>query len=487
MDFLNDFFFSDHIYFDAFDRLKEAFYVCDTKGNLIYINKVAEELDGYVFSEIKGKSTYELYGLDETRSPMLKALFSERPVYNQKFTYYVNGREIVQLCNAAPFYVEGKLAGAYTLQRDETPLKEIIEKNISLQWEVAHNKSQASRGLNNFDHIIGESDGLQRCKQAASRAAKNDSSVMLVGDTGSGKELFARAIHDCSSRGNGPFLALNCAAIPESLLEGILFGTSKGVYTGAVEREGLLSQADGGTIFLDEVNSMPLTSQAKLLRVLEDRNVQKLGSAKGKRINTRMISSCNVAPSNAVANGQLREDLFYRLSVVHVVIPPLKQRRDDIPLLARYFLERYNKRFEKKVRGIDREVMDFFMKYDWPGNVRQLKSCIESAVNFTDDGENICLDVLPQYLFEINDTPQMKYKQRRIADTDSSITSPPVASPKKEPFCERNGGILQTIKEQEKNEISAALLETKGNLTKAAALLGMSRQTLTYRVKKYNL
>lgn len=486
MDFLNEFFFSDHMYFDAFDKLKEAFYVCDIEGNLIYINKVAEKLDGYLFKDIKGKSTYELYGLDESSSPMLKALFSERPVYNQKFSYYVNGREIVQICNAAPFYVEGKLAGAYTLQRDETPLKEIIEKNISLQWEVANNKGKMAPAVKDFNIIIGESDSLRGCKQKASRAAKNDSSVMLVGDTGSGKELFARAIHECSSRANGPFLALNCAAIPESLIEGILFGTSKGVYTGAVEREGLLTQADGGTLFLDEVNSMPLASQAKLLRVLEDRNVQKLGSAKGKHINTRIISACNVLPSGAVANGQLREDLFYRLSVVHIIIPPLKERRSDIPLLVNYFMERYNKRFDKKVSGVDREVMKFFMTYEWPGNVRQLKSCIESAINFTDDGKEISFDVLPQYLFETNDTPQMKYKQRRISDA-GEMAAADISQRKETPSKVKEGGILNAIKEQEKRDIVEAVYQTKGNLTKAAKLLGLSRQTLTNRLKKYDL
>ncbi len=481
MDFLHQFFFSDRIYFDAFDKLKEAVYVCDTEGNLVYFNKVAEDLDGYLLKDVKGKSTHELYGLDETTSPMLKALYTERPIYNQKFTYYVNDREIVQICNAAPFYYEGELIGAYTIQRDETPMKEIIEKNISLQWEVARHRGKNAGNGESLHHIIGQSEVFLKCKERALQAAAGDSSVMLVGDTGSGKELFARAIHDQSRRAKHPFLALNCAAIPESLIEGILFGTAKGVYTGAVEREGLLSQADGGTIFLDEINSMPLSSQAKLLRVLEDRSVHKLGSAKEKNINVRIISSCNERPRAAVDRGALRADLFYRLSVVHIVIPPLKDRKGDVPLLIAYFLRRYNQRFGKTVSGVSPNVMAFFSSYRWPGNVRQLKNSIESAVNFTEDGEKIEFAALPQYLFETNDTPKFRYKQNRAMEPEDD---PGEVAPERPEDRKR---ILDKIRDQEKQEIIEALQQTKGNLTRAAELLGMSRQSLSYRLKKYGL
>ncbi|MGN0962229.1 MAG: sigma 54-interacting transcriptional regulator, partial [Clostridia bacterium] len=270
MGLFDELFNARSLYFDVFDKMIEAVYICDTDRNLIYFNRAAEKLDGYLLKDVKGKSTYELYGLTETESPMLRALTTERPVVNEEFSYYVNGKEVVQLCNSGPIYEEGRLIGAYTVQRDLTMYKDIMEKNIALQRAISRQKNTVvSLRDDSFSEIIGGSDKFCHCVAQARRAARTSSSVMLIGATGSGKEVFARAVHEGSDRRGKPFLALNCAAIPESLIESILFGTTRGVYTGAVEKEGILSQADGGTVFLDEINSMPLASQGKLLRVLE--------------------------------------------------------------------------------------------------------------------------------------------------------------------------------------------------------------------------
>ncbi len=454
-----------------FDKIAEAVYCCDLEGNLVYMNKKAEQLDGFSFLQVRGKPIADLYGLDETTSPLLKALFQRKPVEDGQVTYYVNGREVTQLCNAAPLWQDGCLTGAYSVQRDITEMKQIIEKNLALQWEImgCQKKQGNGKAREAAISLIGESENFKLCKQRAFQAAQNDSAVFLVGDTGSGKELFARFIHEQSDRAKGPFLALNCAAIPEGLLEGILFGTAKGVYTGAVEREGLLLEADGGTVFLDEINSMPLASQAKLLRVLEEKKVYKLGGSQGKALNVGIISSSNELPRGAVERGALREDLFYRLSVVYIQIPSLKERREDISLLTDYFLADYNQRFAKNVIGVADEVMAFFNEFSWPGNVRQLKHSIESAMNFTDSGQWIGLCALPPHLFE----------------PVAAKTVTPLAA--KEAIGETAVTVMETIREGEKREIVDALKKAKGNMAQAARLLGMTRQAMVYRVKKYGL
>jgi arginine utilization regulatory protein len=476
MDFREEKLKIDPLYTGIFDKMAEAVYFCDLNGNLIYMNQKAESLDGFNFRQVQGKSMIALYGLDETVSPLLRALYQGEPVEDAQVTYYVNGREITQLCNAAPVFYEDRPVGAYSVQRDITEMKQIIEKNLALQWQVMSCRGKAGTNRGNLSEtacLIGESEKFQHCKQVVFHAAQNDSSVFLVGDTGSGKELFARFIHDQSECANGPFLALNCAAIPESLLEGILFGTAKGVYTGAMEREGLLLEADGGTVFLDEINSMPLSSQAKLLRVLEEKKVYKLGGSRGKDLNVRIISSSNELPRLAVERGGLREDLFYRLSVVYIQIPPLKERSDDIPLLVDYFLALYNRRFSKNVIGVADDVMDFFAEFSWPGNVRQLKHCIESAMNFTESGQGIGFSSLPPYLFE-----KPMQTAGAVAKANREISDKP----------EKNQStVMETIREEEKQEIIDALKKTRGNMAKAARILGMDRQAMVYRVKKYGL
>ena len=512
MGLFDELFNARSLYFDVFDKMIEAVYICDTDRNLIYFNRAAEKLDGYLLKDVKGKSTYELYGLDETESPMLRALTTERPVVNEEFSYYVNGKEVVQLCNSGPIYEEGRLIGAYTVQRDLTMYKDIMEKNIALQRAISHHKNHNSNGKDDpFSGIIGGSESFCRCVAQARQAAHTSSSVMLIGNTGSGKEVFARAVHEGSDRRGKPFLALNCAAIPESLIESILFGTTRGVYTGAVEKEGILSQADGGTVFLDEINSMPLASQGKLLRVLEERKIMKLGSNKEMPINIRIISSTNESPSDAIRKGHMREDLFYRLSVVQIRIPPLRERKEDIPLLVKYFIEKYNKRFGKHVPGVDEQVMSVFTAFPWPVNVRQLKACIESSMNFVGDRDLISMKNLPSYLFEDAEVPENRYRQwmqkrekkqeKAVegsvpANESASVVETEIFSDATGAFEpgeiyggpeETYGDIMEEIGREEKEEIVAALRKYRGNITKAAASLGMSRQSLSYRMKKYRL
>lgn len=467
-----------------FDEVADAVYVCDLDGRLLFLNRAAEKLDGFRLEVVKGKDIASLYGTDERRSPLLKSLSQQKTIREPRYSYWIQGKEVAQSCVASPLFIDGVLVGAYSVQHDLTEMRQMVEENLHLQQEVEKRRLKKDVSLSSrydLHALIGESESFAACRKTALRAAETDSSVMLVGATGSGKEMFARAIHENSPRKNGPFLALNCAAIPEELLEGILFGTAKGVYTGAVEREGLLRQAEGGTVFLDEMNSMSMASQAKLLRVLEEKEVYKLGAAKGKAINVRLISSCNESPQAAVERGAMREDLFYRLSVVYIPIPSLSERREDIPLLVEAFISDYNKRFEKSVLGVAENVMAFFMTYDWKGNVRQLKHCIESAMNFTESGQWIGFSSLPPYLFDsmLAETP--------VKAAESETPSPVLTPEPEEKETTAEKTVMEAIREEEKAEIIAALRESKGNMAKAARMLGINRQAMVYRVKKYGL
>ena len=491
MNLFYELFNNNTLYFDCFNRLPEAIYVYNAREELVFMNKAAELLDGFTLDEGKGKPIFELYDYihgDKKYSPILLTLETEQPLCYHEHSYYSNGMKRMQVCNTAPIYYNGELVGAFQIQEDRSNFKDIVKDNNSVHYEIVYQKSNPSEEKV-LSSLIGHSDVFTECKEIAKRAAKTDSSVMLVGSTGSGKEVFARAIHDSSRRSKGTFLALNCAAIPESLFEGILFGTTKGVYTGASEKEGLLAQAAGGTIFLDEINSMPLTCQAKILRVLEERKIMKLGSDREQGIDIRIVSSTNEVPQEAIANGHIREDLFYRLSVVQLVIPLLRDRKEDIPELVQYFIDKYNNQFQKNVVGVDNEVMEYFMKFSWPGNVRQLKACIESAMNFVEDNGWITFSDLPQYVFESSDRPDRYQRSQQMSKklSNSSPDIPDISETKGNKTTPPHMQLRNLIWQEEKNEIMQAMQQSKGNISKAAKLLGISKQLLFYRMKKYNL
>ena len=288
------------------------------------------------------------------------------------------------------------------------------------------------------------------------KVANTQSSVMVWGETGTGKELLVQAIHSASGRSGGPFVAQNCAALPESLLEGLVFGTSKGGFTGAQDRPGLLELAAGGTLYLDEIDSMPLGLQAKLLRVLQDKRVRRLGDVRERPIDVRFISSTSILPGESVKAGALRADLYYRLSVVEIGIPPLRDRKEDIPHLCRYFLKKYH--HEGTVRRISPQVMKAFMSYDWPGNVRELEHAIEGSLPFA-KGAVIRLEDIPQAVKGI------------------SVVSPLFRHPVL---------LRKEINSKEKQMIENALAQGK-TISGAARLLGIPRQTLQYRMKKLGI
>ncbi len=505
------FFDNNPVLRDIFNHMGDAVYFVDSHGTILFMNKAAEVLDGYTFDEAKGRTVAELYGLDQTSSPLLRVAAAKEPLCNHTFRYYVNNQDIYQVCNTFPVHLEDGTYGAFSIQRDITKLKQIIENNIELQKQLfdfrekASGEGQKDNSLYHFDDIIGEHQRLKECKTLAYNAAQSDSPIMLSGLTGTGKELFAQSIHSASPRRNETFLAINCAAIPETLLEGILFGTVKGVYTGAADRKGLFEEANGGTLFLDEINSMPLSSQSKLLRVLEEKYIQPLGSKERIKIDTRIISSCNTYPRDAIEKRQIREDLFYRLAVVNILIPPLKERKSDIFQLAHHFIAKYNAAYGKNVLSMEDDITTFFLDYDWPGNVRQLKHCIECAINLVSPGETTIKEKhLPFYMKENKTKEEKKGFYLEFQNLDKDINDiEPLRSPQQEQgrtasqtfFDERltvesamsKENVVDAIREKEKKNIIATLLRNGGNISQSARDLGLSRQTLTYRMKKYGV
>ena len=476
---------------DLFEVLEEAVYVIGANEELLYMNSAAEKLDGLTLSKCRGRTIHELYGLTDT--PSLRALRTGQPVNDITFRYNVSGSEVFQICNARPIIQGGKVVGSYTIQKDVTRLNEVIENNLKLQQKLS-SVALGSAERNNDSRtpdLVGEHPLFKDCLDMVRVSAQRDSHVMLVGKTGTGKEVFAKRIHSMGVRWNQPFLAINCAAIPEALLEGILFGTAKGVYTGAVERKGLFEQAEGGTLFLDEINSMSIYSQSKLLRVLEEKEIQHLGGKEKIKVNVRIISSSNVPPREAMELNQIRADLFYRLAVVNITIPDLSTRQSDILLLSDHFIALYNKEFSKNIKGLNEEVKTFFLKYSWPGNVRQLRHSIESAMNFVTKNEKyIRKHHLPQYLTGVDGQDLLRDVSR---PSQPPKTRPPYQNISAMPD-EHNSnnipndrGVFIQIRDKEKQLIIDTLMANNGNITKTASELNMPRHSLVYRIKKYEL
>ncbi len=316
-----------------------------------------------------------------------------------------------------------------------------------------------------FHHIVGQSGTMREAFDAVRKVSHTKATVLLRGETGTGKELIARAIHQSSPRADRPMLTLHCAAVPETLMESELFGHEPGAFTGALKRrQGIFERADGGTVFLDEVGDVPLVIQATLVRVLEEMRFKRVGGDATLTADVRLIAATHADLEKAVLDGTFREDLYYRLTVVPIVLPSLRERREDIPLLIAHFLDRFNREHQTRVQ-IAPEVEQVMIVYDWPGNVRELEHCIERLVIMADE-ERITFRTIPRSL--------RTYFRDIKAASDVPAASPPLS-------------LLQTLKDVEKARILSALERSRWIKARAARLLGMTARQLDYRVKQYNI
>ena len=335
---------------------------------------------------------------------------------------------------------------------------------VKLRQEIKHFRERDRKRFS-FENIIGESDAIQESMRLMKKVALSPATTILFqGETGTGKDLFAKAIHYHSSRGERPFLAINCAALPDNLVESELFGYEKGAFTDArQQKKGILELADGGTLLLDEIGEMPFGLQAKLLRVLEEQSFKRVGGVQDVKVDVRVIASSNRDLKKMIEAETFRRDLFYRLNVITITLPPLRERSDDVRLLCRHFIDDYNDNFGKSITGLTPAAEALLRSYHWPGNVRELKNLIERAM-ILEDGPEIGADALP---IDITETPSP------ASDAELPELSIPVS-----------GTSLERVEEE---LIRQALSRTGGNQTRAAKLLDISRDALRYKMKKFQL
>lgn len=472
MDFIKvkDIDFAD-AYIQIFNLLDDGIIVVDMEGNIVVYNKASEELDKLKREDVIGKDIRDCFEINNYTSITLQTLETKKAAKNIYQSYVtVDGKRISSVSSAYPLMRGDKMLGVFTLTKDITKFKEVLD--VFYKHDIKEAEKDDGRAKFTFDQIIGNSSVLKQSIEIAEVASKTNSNILIYGDTGTGKELFAQSIHNSSSV-RGPFVSINCAAIPENLLEGLLFGTTKGAFTGARDHPGLFEEAKDGTLFLDELNSMTLNLQSKLLRAIETGKIRRVGETKERVVKPRIVSALNVHPMQAIEDNVIRRDLFYRLGIVTIVIPPLKDRLEDIPELVEEFIKKFNKKFNKDIKGIEKEIEEVFKSHDWPGNVRELEHSIEHSMIVTRQEDYIKKEDLPVFL-----TEKIKSKNTDpIEDVSLNVIEKEL----------ENNDLTSLMENMEKQIIKGKVQETKGNIAEAARRLGVSRQNLEYRIKKYSI
>lgn len=350
-------------------------------------------------------------------------------------------------------------------ERDER--MRLQQENLALRVENTYLRSEAGDGGTPYGEMVGQSEGIRQVKRFVERVARSDSTVMVYGESGTGKELVARAIHARSTRHTGPFIRVNCGALPEGLLDSELFGHERGAFTGAAkQRRGRFELADGGTLFLDEIATINAATQVRLLRVLQERELERVGGEETIPVDVRIVAATNMSAADLLQAEGFREDLYYRLHVVPWTVPPLRDRRDDIPLLAEHFVKKLRGRTRSAVSAIGREAMNRLMEYDWPGNVRQLENVIERALVLAER------DVLEEsdlpLLVNVNG-PESSHSLAIDANGSESID------------------LGRAVDDMEAGVIRQVLARTAGNRTAAARHLGITKSKLLYKIRKYGI
>ncbi|KAB2450805.1 AAA domain-containing protein [Bacillus sp. CH126_4D] len=449
------------LYETLLNELDIGIHIINEESKTIIYNRKMMEIESMERSDVLYKSPLEVFAFEENKnSTLIEALKLGKTNKNIKQTYFNNkGQEITTINNTFPIIENGKIKGAIEISTEISHSKQTMKTNLSRKQ---NNKFT-------FDHIIGDSSAIQSVITEAKRVIRTSSSILLVGETGTGKELFAQSIHNESQRSTKPFISQNCAAIPDTLMESLLFGTNRGAFTGAIDKAGLFEEANGGTLLLDEINSLGPALQAKLLRAIQEKTIRRIGGTQEKEIDVRIIATINEDPLEAITHNRLREDLYYRLSVVTLCLPPLRERKEDIPDLVQHFIEKYNIQFGLGVTDLDVHVREFLYAYDWPGNVRELEHIIEGSMNLVEDENIITAFHLPT---------RFREQIKKEFNMQPSLTNNDADTPKT---------LKHTIEAMEKNYINQILKEYHGNISQAAKFLGLSRQNLQYRIKKLHL
>ncbi len=439
------------------DTMLEGLMLVDPDGKIIFVNQAFEYLSGYNATEVVGKSC-EVLGCDTCFGARAEgrdkycALFKEGKVRRRKCTFIrKDGKPMPVLKNAAIIRDENnEIIGGVENLTDLSPVKKKEEEITRLRRQL--NDEDAFHGM------IGKDAALEKVFDLIASAAASDAPVIIYGESGTGKELVAKAIHNLGTRNNGPYIKVNCAALNENLLESELFGHVKGAFSGADRtRMGRFEAANNGDIFLDEIGDLPLSTQTKMLRVLQEKEFEKVGDNRPVKINVRFISATNKNLTLLMQQGTFREDLYYRIGVIPIVLPPLRQRIGDLPLLADFLINRHRLKTNSSIRKLNREALALLMNYHWPGNIRELINILEYAFVLCHEDE-ITPDHLPiQFTQDISNTPSLEPLENKKSSKN------------------------------ERQKIIEALKQTGGKKAKTANILGMSRVTLWKKIKKYDL
>jgi len=443
----------------------EGIVIVDTNGIIKEFNAAYCRFLGKKREEAIGKHVTEI--IENTRVHIVSETGTDERGYVQR----IQGQDMI--VHRIPIRKEEKIVGAIGMLIFEgvSELYNILGRMQELSRKVTEShlpNPEQIENNNHFDQIIGESPAIQTVKEIARKAAKTPSTVLITGESGTGKELFAKAIHYSSPFSEGPFVSINCAAIPEQLLEAELFGYEEGAFTGARKggKPGKFEQAHKGTLFLDEIGDMPLLMQAKILRVLQDREVERVGGMKSQHVDVRIIAATNKRLEELVKKGEFREDLYYRLNIIRLSIPPLIERKEDIQILLIHHLKNFCEKFGIIKKSFSFEAMRYLQEYQWPGNIRELVNTVEMLVSLVENQE-ITEEDLPAHF--------------RKKDTSSFIT-------------EKNSDtnrLLKKVREDilssEKDTILRTLADVNGNKAAAARILGIQRSTLYIKLKKYGL
>lgn len=435
----------------------DGIIITDKNGIINYYVNLRTDIYNLRLKQIIGKNILEIHPeIKEEDSTIMQVLKTGQPIYDRiEHLTTPHGDCMTNICSTLPILKNGNIVGAIDLSRG-------IDTDVQRKFIEMPKVCNQSNSLYHVNDIVSASKKVNDLKSIISMVANTDSAVMICGETGTGKEMFAQSVHTSGLRVSKPFISQNCAAIPNTLLEGIFFGTTKGSFTGAEDKAGLFEMANGGTLFLDEINSMDLGMQAKILNVIEEKKVRRIGSDDTVSLDLKIISATNKPPLQCVKDNTIREDLFYRLSTVLFDIPPLRERIVDIPLLVNYFIEQNNSKMNKNVLGVSSEVMELFMNYQWPGNVRELKNVIEGAFNVIGSSE-IKKDDLPPHLLN-----NYSHQNERLISYGEDMSLP------------------ERLEEYEKRLLIQAL-DSTNNLTRAAEKLKITKQALNYKILKYGL
>jgi arginine utilization regulatory protein len=434
------------------------------EGEIFLYNQQMASFEGLKREDVLGSKLTKVYQVSEETSEHLQVLRSGNAIIDLYQHYYTSdGNEINLVASTYPIKKDGRVIAVFSIGRNETKIRQMLTKTVQMQEKLRSGSLANDNGTNyTFSDFIGQSEAVQKVLDEARRAAATSCSVIITGETGTGKEIIAQGIHN-ENAPKEPFVAINCAAIPENLLESMLFGTEKGAFTGAGRSTGLIEHAGAGTLFLDEIDSMGISLQSKLLRVLQEKKFRRLGETKEISVGCRIISSTGTDPWQCIEEGRIRKDLYFRLAVMTIFIPPLRERKEDIALLIEYFLKKYNRIYGQELKKISPGLKQSFMHYPWTGNARELAHVIESAINMAEDEQELAFGHLPVY---------MQGKFDRLHHPQSKL---------------QHASLNDNLMETEQQAILESLQKNGGNITQAARDLGIARQNLQYRMKKLNI